>query len=246
MCLAFLALLLASDLVTAAPAPVDETITARDAAPAPFTHGSTSNAKRDDWSNGYYNTRVDRALDCYSSPSLNNDVVSYYKAGSSVAISCQTHGAQVDCNDVWAYTIRECYVPNAWLRIDQLWVDGLAVCPNSNVKRSDDVKVPKRALEEGGVVKTKRYANWQHEWQDGNFHTYVKQASDCYSAPSFNSEVAGYYKPGSTVVAKCQAIGDDVNGNDVWTHTIRGCYLPNDMLTIEKPWIGGVDECSAE
>lgn len=240
MSLALLALLLASDAVTAAPAALDDAILARDASPAPFSQGTSANIKRDDWSNGYYNTRVDRALDCYSSPSFDSDKVSFYKAGSSVAISCQTHGAPVDCNDVWDYTIRECYVPNAWLRIDQVWVDGLAECPNSNVKRAAETKPDNRS-----TAKAKRYADWQHEWQDGSFHTYVKHASDCYSSTSFNSEVASYYKPGSTVVAMCQDIGDDVNDNAVWTRTIRGCYLPNDVLTIEEPWIDGVEACTA-
>lgn len=126
------ALLAVSALVSAAPVAVEHNARAGCATldddrsmAAPL---AASNSKRNGWDNGWYNTFVKEALDCYAQPTYDSDTVSYYKSGSAVAIGCQTHGEEVNGNDVWDFTIRECYVPNDRLKIDYVWVPGMDEC----------------------------------------------------------------------------------------------------------------------
>jgi hypothetical protein len=123
--LALIAILAASSLVSAAPAAYGDNVARHETLD---DHQAAALAKRDFWSNGWYNTFVKGAVDCYSAPTYDSDKVSYYKPGSSVAIGCQTHGEDVNGNDVWDFTIRKCYVPNDQLKIDHVWIPGVDDC----------------------------------------------------------------------------------------------------------------------
>jgi hypothetical protein len=77
-----------------------------------------------------YESYVDSSggVNCYSAPTYNSDKVCRFKSESSVAIGCQTHGEEVNGNDVWDYTIGKCYVPNDRLEINHVWIPGMAEC----------------------------------------------------------------------------------------------------------------------
>lgn len=225
MSLAILAILAASSFVAASPAPISDAVLAR-SADAPIDDralAQASHTKRGDrWhENGYYMTDVKEHPQCYAEPNFNSGVVSHYKAGSTVAISCQTHGENVNGNDVWDYTIRDCYVPNDWLKIDHVWVPGLNECAAPSQNQNHD------------------------KWGDNGYYiTYSNEKQDCYDAPTFASAVNTYYKEGLTSVAiSCQTHGDDVDGNNVWDYTIRNCYVPNKKLQIAHVWVPGLKEC---
>ncbi|BEJ14225.1 hypothetical protein CspHIS471_0313990 [Cutaneotrichosporon sp. HIS471] len=125
--LVFAALLTASALVSVSAAP---TLGHGTLAPRGKMHDSTAAAvtRRDGWDDGWYHTFVKGALDCYSSPTYDSDKISYYKPGSSVVIGCQTHGEEVNGNDVWDFTIRDCYLPNDRLKVDSVWIPGMEDC----------------------------------------------------------------------------------------------------------------------